>query len=419
MVRFREILKNRNFSLLCLAQVLSQFGDRLIQLSLIALVYRLTPGSTFQLAKSFSFTILPVFLISSVAGVYVDRWNHKTTLFICDLLRVILVLSIPLIFISKVSLVPIYVIIFLIFCISRFYVPAKLSIIPDLVEERELLLANSLANTTGMIAAALIGLGGIIIEVFGERVGFYLAGSVFFLAAILILFIRKQTKAKKRENIFEVGKEVFEVIKKSVIAEINEGLVYLFSQTEIRRILSVFFLLGAAAGSVYIVWIDFIQGTLGTVTRDLGLLITFMAIGLFIGNLIYGRFGQRLSTNRTIFFSMGLFGLALCMFVFLILSYPYFLVAAILAIVLGLTASPILTASYTLIHKVSSEEMRGKVFSNLEIVIHLAFLIFMLASARLAENIGGSNILIGVGCILVILGTFGFFNTKKVAIIND
>ncbi|MBM3252563.1 MAG: hypothetical protein FJZ11_07305, partial [Candidatus Omnitrophica bacterium] len=62
MARFSEILKNKNFSLLWLGQVVSQFGDRIIQMALIALVYSIAPGSTFQLAKIISFTIIPVFV---------------------------------------------------------------------------------------------------------------------------------------------------------------------------------------------------------------------------------------------------------------------------------------------------------------------------------------------------------------------
>ena len=93
---YSRILKNRNFFFLWSGQIISQFGERLSQMALIGLVYVQAPGSTLQLAKILSFTILPVFLIGPEAGVYVDRWNRRQTMFICDFLRASLVLLIPL-----------------------------------------------------------------------------------------------------------------------------------------------------------------------------------------------------------------------------------------------------------------------------------------------------------------------------------
>jgi len=80
MARFRHIVRNRNFSLLWFSQIVSQFGDRLNQMALLALIYRFAPGSTIQIAKLMAFTIIPVFLIGPMAGVYVDRWDRRRTM---------------------------------------------------------------------------------------------------------------------------------------------------------------------------------------------------------------------------------------------------------------------------------------------------------------------------------------------------
>ncbi len=69
MSKFKEVLKNRNFFLLWIGQVISQLGDRLDQMALIAFVYLRAPGSTLEIAKILSFTIIPVFLIGPIAGV--------------------------------------------------------------------------------------------------------------------------------------------------------------------------------------------------------------------------------------------------------------------------------------------------------------------------------------------------------------
>ncbi|MFC1703944.1 MFS transporter [Candidatus Omnitrophota bacterium] len=420
MIRFKKVLANRSFFLLWLSQIFSQFGDRIIQLSLVAMVYRIAPGSTFQLAKTLTFTIIPVFLIGPVAGVYVDRWDRKKTLFICDFLKAALVFSIPFVVFSKQALPLAYVIIFVIYCIIRFYVPAKLSLIPNLVEEEDLLVTNSLANITGMIAAALIGVAGIVIDAFGAKAGFNLACATFLVSAIMIIFIRaKASDQAQKETILDVGREVIEVIKKSVAAEVKEGVAYLANHKDMRPIMQVLFILGASFGVISVVSIGFVQDALGTVTKDVGFLVMFVGLGLFIGSLLYGRYGHKFSLIKEIFFSVGLSGLAIIAFAYILNTYPKPSFAYGLSFLFGICASPILVASYTLVHKVSSEDMRGKVFSNLDIVLHFAFVVCMLLSGKLADYIDRFYILVVTGCILVIIGVIGTMRGKDTLVAHD
>jgi len=412
MSKFTEILKNRNFFLLWIGQIISQLGDRLDQMALIAFVYMRAPGSTWEIAKILSFTIIPVFLIGPLAGVYVDRWDRRRTMYVCDFLRSILVLTIPLFLFYKQSLAPIYLVIFIVFSIGRFFVPAKMSIIPELVKDKDLLLANSLVNTTGMIAAILgFGISGVVVEWLGARSGFYLDAFSFLVSAALIFSITK--KAKALVDFKSVGKDIAAVIRKSVFQEIKEGVLYFIRHKDIRFTASIIFILWSALGAVYVVIIVFVQNTLHSATKDLGLLIMFLGIGLFVGSLIYGRFGQRLSHYKTIFICLILSGIMLAVFAFGIQRYPYFRIAAALSFLLGLLISPIMIASNTIIHKVSDSGMMGKIFSSLEIVMHLGFLLFMFLSSVLAERFSNGMILMAVGCIFSIVGVVNFIYHRK------
>ena len=97
---FRKILINKSFFSLWIGQIISQCGDRINQMALIGLVYTKFGASSTQLAKLFSFAILPVFLVGPIAGVYVDRWSKKYTMFYSDILRGLLVLSIAFYFLT-------------------------------------------------------------------------------------------------------------------------------------------------------------------------------------------------------------------------------------------------------------------------------------------------------------------------------
>ncbi|MFA5092703.1 MAG: MFS transporter [Candidatus Omnitrophota bacterium] len=414
MTQFRQVLKNRDFFLLWVGQIISQLGDRLGQMALIAFVYLRAPGSTLQIAKILSFTIIPVFLIGPLAGVYVDRWDRRRTMYVCDFLRSLLVLAIPLFLFYSKNLAPIYLIIFIAFSIGRFFVPAKLSIIPTLVEQKSLLVANTLINTSGMIAAVLgFGISGVIVERLGAKSGFYLNALTFLISGTFIFLISKRFVAQV--NLEKVGKEIVEVIRKSVFAEIREGVLYFIRQKDIRFTAGLIFALWSALGSVYVVIIVFVQKTLHSATKDLGLLVMFLGIGLFLGSIIYGKFGQRISHYKIIFVSLVLSGIMLIFFALGIHYFPYFFLAAFLALCLGLIISPIMIASNTIIHNVSDNEMLGKIFSSLEIVMHLGFILFMFISSVLADKFSHLLILVVVGLLLSLLGLISLFLNRKVA----
>jgi len=414
MTHFIGVLKNRNFFFLWVGQIISQLGDRLGQMALIGFVYLKAPGSPLEIAKVLSFTILPVFLIGPIAGVYVDRWDRRRTMFACDFLRSLLVLTIPLFLFYKQNFGWVYLIIFLTFSVGRFFVPAKLSIIPEVVRKEELLMANSLVNITGMIAAVLgFGVSGLVVEWLGARSGFFLDSLSFLASGLFIFFITN--KARAAMNISKVGREIVEVIRKSVFEEIKEGVVYFVTQKEIRFTAWIIFILWSALGAVYVVMIVFVQNTLHSATKDLGLLIMFLGAGLLLGSLVYGHLGQKVSQYKTIFVSLVCSGIMLVIFAEIIYRYPQFLIAASLALMLGLLISPIMIASNTIIHNASANHMMGKIFSSLEIVMHLGFLIFMFISSSFAEHFSNQAILITVGYIVIIVGLVGFSLNRKLA----
>jgi MFS family permease len=415
MSKFRHILTNRNFFLLWSGQIISQLGDRLGQMALIAFVYAKAPGSSIEIAKILSFTIIPVFLIGPLAGVYVDRWDRRKTMYICDLLRTALVFLVVFFLFYHKNMAVAYMTIFVLFCVGRFFIPAKLAIIPDLVEKKDLLLANSLVNITGMIAAILgFGISGILVEWLKAQGGLYLDALSFFVSAALIFFISKRFTLPVH-GLKDLSKEIVEVIRKSLLQEIKEGTLYLIRERNIRFSIGIIFILWSALGSVYVVLIAFVQDTLHSATKDLGLLIMFLGIGLFFGSLFYGRFGQRLCQYKTIFVSLALSGIMLIVFALAIQRYPNFITAALLSFCFGVVVSPTMIAANTIIHKVSDNQMMGKVFSSLEVVMHLGFLLFMFISSLLAERFSHIATLIIVGFLVAILGLMNIAFNRKLA----
>ena len=406
MLSYFNILRRRNFSFLWVGQVISQFGDRLTQMALIGLVYRLEPGSSLQLAKMLSLAIIPVFLVSPVAGVYVDRWDKRKTMYISDFVRGSLIIAIPFLMDTH-SLLPIYAIIFLSFCMGRFFIPAKMAIIPELVQGKSLLLVNSLFSVTAMIAAVIgFGLGGIIVERWGTKAAFLIDACTFFISAICVLSMKfTEKKQFHAKDILDLGRDAILNVKNSFIHETKEGIKYILKSKETLYAAKVMFVLFASIGSLYTVFIVFLQRTLSTITMDIGWLAVGSGAGLFAGSLAYGKFGVKLPVKKVINIAMFFASAFLCFFVYALSVNPNKTFAFYSCLFLGILVSPIVIAVNTLIHKESENTFWGRIFSYIEVLIHIAFLAFMFTASYLAERTSPFTVIIGVGILILCFST--------------
>jgi len=414
MVRFRDVLKNRSFLFLWVGQIISNFGDRLTQMALIALVYKMAPGSTVELAKLIFFIVVPVFVIGPIAGVYVDRWDRKRVMVISDILRGILVLLIPLFMLSVKNFGPVYIAVFLLYSTTRFFLPSKMSVIPDIVPRNMLLLANTLSDSTRMVAAFVaFAIAGVLVDKIGAINAFYIDAITFFISAVFIsnMVIKKIVPqvflSHFKEDILKAKDALKTAIRKSVWQEIKDGIKFIVEHKEMRFVIRNYFVLMAGVGSVSCVLIVFIQEAFGSATKHLSLLIMFLGLGAFIGLMLYGRFGQRLRKDIVILMCMLLSGLAVILFAFVSSRIPYLWASGIAMFLWGVTIGPIIVTLNTMTHELIPEETRGRIFSSLEAVIHLGFLVFMFIAAVSAEHISKTWILVTCGSVFFLWGFFG------------
>jgi len=350
-------------------------------------------GGMFRLATLLFFTVIPVFIIGPVAGVYTDRWNRRHTMIWSDIIRGGLVLLIPFILIHTRLVFPIYIIVFFIFSVTRFFLPAKLSIIPDLVPKNDILLANSLITTSRLISTVLgLGLGGFIVDMVGAKTGFYIDSITYFLSASAIVLIHITIhNVKPRQSILTQTRHINQ-IEKNVFYDISRSIKYIFSHKQIPFALETFFVLMSIAGSISVIFIDFNLKNFITPPQSverlariigfgqLGFIIVFTGAGAFIGTLLFGKWGRQFIKERAISIGFIFSGLFLFLFSYCTEMFKSFWLTSALSFLLGLTLAPVMALANTLLHEVTRDEMRGRVFSTLEIVINLAFLIFMYLS---------------------------------------
>src|SRR6266540_2998176 len=137
-----RVLRHRAFAVLWLGGLLSLVGDWMLITGIPLVVYQLT-GSTLALGAAVAANALPRVLVGSVAGVFVDRWDRRRTMVVCDLLLGLGLL--PLLVVRDArDLWLIALVLLWESSVVRFYQPAEGALLPRVVPDDELIAANAL-----------------------------------------------------------------------------------------------------------------------------------------------------------------------------------------------------------------------------------------------------------------------------------
>jgi MFS family permease len=203
-VTYRQLLaRNANFRHLWSGQVVSEIGDWLNNIAVLALTLELAgPGHEGRAIAIYAIARhLPLFLFGPIAGVVVDRADRRRVMIVADVVRAFL--AVGFLLAQKFSSLPaIYAVGASLFAVSAFFNAAKRATIPVIVREGdELLNANSLsASTTAATIAVGSALGGLVATFISRDLVFFLNAATFLFSAMLIRRIRLPARARLIEG---------------------------------------------------------------------------------------------------------------------------------------------------------------------------------------------------------------------------
>ncbi len=182
---WRLVRLNRNYRRLWLAQIVSELGDWLCTVAIYTLLLELTHSAK-AVALAAVLQVLPQFFVAPAAGVVNDRLSRKRVMIATDLARAGIVLG--MLFVSRAQIVwLIYVLLLLETTMWAFFEPGRSSVIPNIVEGKDLVAANGLGSMTWSLNLALgAGLGGAVAAIFGRDAVFILNSLSFILSALLL-----------------------------------------------------------------------------------------------------------------------------------------------------------------------------------------------------------------------------------------
>ncbi|MDP9403263.1 MAG: MFS transporter [Actinomycetota bacterium] len=182
------------FRRLFAAHAVSRAGDAFNTVALVVLVLRLT-GSGAGVAATVAFEIVPFLLLGPVAGLVVDRWPRRDVMVVADLGRAGLAALLAL---SHGSVGLAYAVAFGLSTGSLLFNPAASALVPDTVEEDELVEANAgLWSVAVMAQIVLAPTAGAVIAAFGVGPAFAVNAASYVVSAALLWRLRVPAPASR------------------------------------------------------------------------------------------------------------------------------------------------------------------------------------------------------------------------------
>lgn len=178
---------NGEFRCLFMAHSVSRAGDAFNTVALVVLVFDLT-GTGLGVAGAVMFEVLPVLLLGPVAGLAADRLPRRRLMVGADVLRT----AVALVLVAFAGSVGVaYAVAFGLSAGAVVFNPAAGSLLPEVVNEDDVITANSAPWTTSVTAQiALAPLAGFVIAAWGVEVAFAVNAATFTFSALLLIGLR-------------------------------------------------------------------------------------------------------------------------------------------------------------------------------------------------------------------------------------
>jgi len=392
-VTFRRVISRRDYRRVWLSQGISYIGDRFTQVALMIYVLDLAEGSAAAVGYLLVAQSVPVIVLGLLAGVFVDRWDKRKTMVVCDILRAAVIATAP--FVSDPLYI--YVIAFLMSAVTAVFGPALQASVPELLEDRsEILVANSVMYSTKYFTDILgFSLAGVTVAVIGVKSAFLVDAVSFVASAALLVGIGKRLVAGAPRP----------VTLRGVWTDLAAGLRYHRQNVVVLSLLVSFWVGVLAMGGLNTLLVVGVKRLLQVSEYWWSFLLAVQAGTMFTAAAALGRWGQKVPRPFLIlpgFLGIGAVSIGLA----LTHSLP---VAFVLYGLLGVANTAFLVPSMTWIQEVVPFEFRGRVFSLRGVALNTANIISCSVAGPLGDSVGVTPILLGTGTILCLTGLLSSF----------
>jgi MFS family permease len=367
------LLRNRNYQLLWISQVLSGVGLSASVIAFPLLVLALTRSAT--ASGVVLGTIAAAQLLAGLpAGALVDRWDRKTIMLGCEAIQVIAAASLVAALVSGVAELPHLIVVAAVMGVcAALFRPAEDACLPRVVPAEQLSTAVALNVARASVAQLSGTAAGGFLFALARFVPFLADVVAHTLACTVLVFLRVPPREATPALAQHLGRDIL------------TGMRWVWQQRHIRIAALCAVALNLFFSAFYLIVIVLAQGR-GVPSGQIGVMAAMLGVGGLIGALIASRLAQVVSPYTSII--AVFWGLAALTPIATLLYSGYLLgvLFAAMAILPATANTTIITGALLL----TSDELRGRLSSVLTILSGSAAVLGPVLGGLLATAFSGS-----------------------------
>lgn len=387
----RSLLRRPAYRRLWLARTISQVGD-VTQFTTLALLLITLTGSALGVSGAVLAEILPVLMLAPLAGSLVDRLPRVKVMIASDLARVFLA---GVLVVWHDSAAVAYAVAFGLSAGQVFFSPAAQSLLPTVVDDDELVAANSGIWSAAVTAQILVAPVAALVAV---RVGFGAAFTVNAVSFAVSALVLRGLREPGRPNPVQVN---------SSIAHAREALTALGQIPMLKALAVGQFLAALSAGATSALLVVLAQERLGG-DEGFGLLIACIGVGAALGPLLLL---PRIKDPRRPLLVFGPYAVRGVVDLVLAAATALPLAAAAL-VVYGLSTSTGNVTFSSLIQSRVPDELRGRAFAGFDVLWQTGRMLSLLGGGLLADAVGIRAVYLLGGLLLLTAAAVGAAATR-------
>jgi MFS family permease len=381
-----------NYTLYFTGRAVSQFGSWMQRTAVIWVVYTLT-HSPFMIGLTLFAEHFPSFLFSIFGGIIADRYNRYKIVKLTQIASMIQASLLALLIISGYNSVwAIQVLSVILGVINAFDIPARQTMIHDVVDKEEYLQSALSLNSAMANIAKLLGpaLSGIILEEFGAGICFLVNAASFGGVILSLAFMKLPPPVIKRG-------------KQRIFAEMADGFRYLGKTPSIGLIILMAGLVSLLVLPYETLIPVFAKVVFKGNAATFGYITSFIGAGAVGGTILLASLKQGVSLRKVLLISTVILSVGLICFALA----GNFYIAMACAILMGFGGVAQFTTSNIIVQAESDPDMRGRSISILLTAMFGMLPFGSLVVGMLTNTIGAAGILIIEGMLgILIAGVF-------------
>jgi MFS family permease len=338
--------------------------------------------------------MLPLALISPVAGVFVDHWNVKRLMIASDLSRGALILL--LLWVHDVP--QICAIFFALSAVSSFFAPAQSVTVRTIVPMEGLLAANAMMAQAFYIIRLLSPLtAGFLVAMLTEKACFYLDSVSFFFSAAMIWQLTIERPTRQGEKTVKSLSQDFLAGNKFIFT--HAGLAFVFIAMAVAM-----FVLSSFAPLISI----YIRDSLRAGTTIYGIISAMIGVGMIVGTQLVTRLVKNRSKSHVVLGGL----LALGAGAALLGASRNIPLAGLSTFTIGFAIAFVWVPAQTMSQQETPHAMVGRVSSSFMSLISISQVMGLLLSGYLAQRLGIRPLFLSCAGLLALIAAAGYLMVR-------